>query len=60
MQQAILDDRAAWLTGTLGDFLNLDDYLGTRVSEETVRDLWNAGATASPSAAWACAPPRLA
>ena len=27
----------AWLTGLVGDFLNLDEYLGTRVSEETVR-----------------------
>jgi non-heme chloroperoxidase len=56
VQQAILDDRAAWLSGLLGDFLNLDDYLGTRVSEETVRNLWNAGAAASPFATWACPP----
>ena len=34
----------AWLTGLIGDFLNLDDYLGKRVSEETVRAMWNAGA----------------
>jgi non-heme chloroperoxidase len=34
VQQAILDDRFAWLTGLLGDFLNLDQYLGKRVSEE--------------------------
>ena len=38
----------------LGDFLNLDDYLGKRVSEETVRNNWNAGAAASPWATWAC------
>jgi non-heme chloroperoxidase len=56
VQQAILDDRLAWLTGLLGDFLNLDDYLGTRVSEETVRNAWNAGAGASPWATWACVP----
>jgi non-heme chloroperoxidase len=56
VQQAILDDRSAWLTGLLGDFLNLDDYLGTRVSEDTVRNLWNAGAGASPFATWACPP----
>jgi len=54
VQQAILDDRPAWLTGLLGDFLNLDDYLGKRVSEETVRNNWNAGAGASPYATWAC------
>jgi non-heme chloroperoxidase len=53
-RQAILDDRPAWLTGLLGDFLNLDDYLGKRVSEETVRNAWNAGAEASPIATWAC------
>ncbi len=54
VQQAILADRFAWLTGLLHDFLNLDDYLGKRVSKETVRALWNAGAEASPQATWAC------
>ena len=38
----------------LGDALNLDDYLGTRISEETLRSTWNAGADASPWATWAC------
>ena len=54
VRQAILADRPAWLTGLLADFLNLDDYLGERVSEETVRNSWNAGAEASPRATWAC------
>jgi non-heme chloroperoxidase len=54
VRQAILDDRPAWLTGLLADFLNLDDYLGKRVSEDTVRTMWNAGAAASPEATWAC------
>ncbi len=54
VRQAILEDRPAWLTALLGDFLNLDDYLGKRVSEETVRYSWNAGAAASPWATWAC------
>jgi non-heme chloroperoxidase len=54
VRQAILDDRPKWLTGLLGDFLNLDDYLGTRVSEETVRATWGAGVDASPWATWAC------
>jgi non-heme chloroperoxidase len=56
VQQTILDDRYAWLTGLVGDLLNLDDNLGTRVSEETVRVLWTAGADASPWATWACPP----
>jgi pimeloyl-ACP methyl ester carboxylesterase len=54
VQRAILDDRYAWLTGQLADFLNLDDHLGKRVSEETVRAAWAAGAEASPYATWAC------
>ena len=54
VQQAILDDRYAWLTGLIPDMLNLDQYLGKRVSEDTVRALWNAGAEASPYATWAC------
>jgi non-heme chloroperoxidase len=56
VQQGILDDRFAWLSGLIGDFLNLDDYLGKRVSEDTVRALWNAGAEASAYATWACVP----
>ena len=36
--------------------MNLDDYLGKRVSEDTVRSMWNAGAEASPVATWSCPP----
>jgi non-heme chloroperoxidase len=54
VQQAILNDRLAWWTGLLHDFLNLDQYLGSRVSEEAVRAAWDAGADASPYATWAC------
>ncbi|MCM4085084.1 alpha/beta fold hydrolase [Paractinoplanes hotanensis] len=54
VQQAILHDRPAWLTGLIGAMLNLDELLGKRVSEEAVRNLWNAGADASPEATWAC------
>ena len=56
VQQAILDDRYAWLTGLLGDLFNLDENLGSRISEETVRATWNAAADASPVATWACPP----
>jgi pimeloyl-ACP methyl ester carboxylesterase len=41
LQQAIRPAGFAWLTGLLRDFLNLDDYLGKRVSEDTVRASWN-------------------
>jgi pimeloyl-ACP methyl ester carboxylesterase len=54
VQQAILDDRFAWLTGMMENFLNLDDYQGTLVSADTVRAMWSAGADASPYATWAC------
>ncbi len=54
VQQAIVDDRYAWLTGLIADMLNLDDYLGKRVSEEAVRAMWGAGADASPLATRAC------
>jgi non-heme chloroperoxidase len=56
VQAAIRRDRFAWLTDLLGDLLNLDVNLGTRVSEETVRALWHAAADASPWATWACPP----
>jgi pimeloyl-ACP methyl ester carboxylesterase len=54
VQQAIVEDRFAWLTGMMGNFLNLDDYQGIRVSEDTVRAMWSTGAEASPYATWAC------
>ena len=60
VQQAILDDRYSWLTGLINDFLNLEDYQGTRVSEGTVRAMWNAGAEAGAYATWACPPGWLA
>jgi non-heme chloroperoxidase len=56
VQQAILEDRFKWLTGLLGDLFNLDENLGRRISEETVRSTWNAAADASPIATWACPP----
>jgi len=54
VQQAILADRGTWLTGLINDFLNLEDYRGTRVSDDTVRFLWNTGMEASPEATWGC------
>lgn len=56
VQQAILADRYAWLTGLTGDLFNVDDNLGKRISEETVRASWDAAADASPYATWACPP----
>lgn len=56
VQQAIVEDRYAWLTGLISDFVNLDEYRGKRVSDQTVQALWNAGSEASLYATWACPP----
>ncbi len=53
VQAEILADRPAWLTGLVGDLMNLDENLGDRVSEEMVRTIWDAAADASPWATWA-------
>ena len=44
----------AWLTGMDQNFLNLDENLGTRVSADTERYLWQTGMEASAEATWAC------
>ena len=46
VQQAISEDRFKWLTGLIGDLFNLDENLGHRISEETVRATWSAAADA--------------
>ena len=56
LQAAIAADRFAYLTAFYNDFYNVDVLLGTRVSEEAVRDSWNVAAGASPIATWACPP----
>src|SRR4051795_13768859 len=56
IQAAIAADRLAFLTAFFNDFYNLDELLGTRISEEAVRDSWNVGAGASPIGTYACPP----
>lgn len=53
LEQQAKDDRFAWFDGFFKNFYNLDDTLGTRISEAAVRGSWNVAATASPYAAWA-------
>jgi pimeloyl-ACP methyl ester carboxylesterase len=55
-QSAIAADRFAYLTAFFKDFYNLDEFLGTRISEEAVRDSWDVAAGASPVATYACPP----
>jgi non-heme chloroperoxidase len=50
----IAADRFAYQSKFLADFYNLDTFLGTRISEEVVRDSWNTAAGASPTGTAAC------
>lgn len=56
LQAAIAADRLAYLTAFFRDFYNLDTYLGSRISEEVVRDSWMVAAAASPAGTYACPP----
>ncbi|MFB7797623.1 alpha/beta fold hydrolase [Isoptericola sp. NPDC056134] len=49
-------DRLAYFTEWNVNFYNLDENLGTRISEEAVRDAWNTAAAASPTGTIACVP----
>ncbi len=53
VSEAVKKDRYAFFSGFYNDFFNLDENLGTRVSEEAVRNAWNvaAGSGAIASAA---------
>jgi non-heme chloroperoxidase len=49
-------DRYAWFTQFYQDFYNLDENLGSRISEEVVRSSWNVAAGAGARASWAVVP----
>jgi non-heme chloroperoxidase len=51
---ALESDRLAYFTEWNKNFYNLDENLGTRISEEAVRDAWNTAAGASPTGTIAC------
>jgi non-heme chloroperoxidase len=54
LQASIAKDRLAFLSSFFSDFYNLDQLLGTRISDEVVRDSWNVGAGASPRGTYEC------
>jgi non-heme chloroperoxidase len=56
IKDGLVADRLAFLTGWNQNFYNLDENLGTRISEEAVRDAWNTAAAASPAGTIACVP----
>lgn len=53
IEEAAKADRYAWFTQFYNDFYNLDENLGSRISEEVVRANWNTAATSAPVAAYA-------
>lgn len=54
IEQSVRGDRLAFLTQFFKNFYNLDQLLGSRISEEVVRDSWNVAAGASPTATHDC------
>jgi non-heme chloroperoxidase len=51
--EAATSDRYAWYTQFYKDFYNLDQTLGSRISEEVVRANWNTAVGSAPMAAYA-------
>lgn len=49
-------DRFAWFTQFYKDFYNLDENLGSRISEEAVTASWNTATGSAPVAAYAVVP----
>ena len=49
-------DRYAWFTDFFGNFYNLDENLGSRISEEAVRGSWDVAARSAAIAAYAVVP----
>ncbi|WP_030156228.1 alpha/beta fold hydrolase [Glycomyces sp. NRRL B-16210] len=51
--KAAREDRYAWFTQFYKDFYNLDDNLGSKISQEVVTANWNTATTSAPVAAYA-------
>jgi pimeloyl-ACP methyl ester carboxylesterase len=49
-------DRYAWFTQFYRDFYDLDETLGSRISEDVVRASWNTATMSAPVAAYAVVP----
>jgi pimeloyl-ACP methyl ester carboxylesterase len=49
-------DRFAWFTGFYQDFYNLDENLGSRISQEAVTASWNTATGSAPIASYAVVP----
>lgn len=53
---AAKNDRYAWYTQFFKDFYNLDENLGSRISQEAVTGSWNVAVGSAPVAAYAVVP----
>ncbi|WP_423462265.1 alpha/beta fold hydrolase [Promicromonospora sp. MS192] len=53
IEQAARSDRFAWFTQFYQDFYNLDENLGSRISQEAVTASWNTATGSAPVAAYA-------
>ncbi|MEU2003428.1 alpha/beta fold hydrolase [Rhodococcus sp. NPDC019627] len=53
IEAAAREDRFAWFDNFYKDFYNLDENLGSRISEAAVRNSWNVAAGSAPVAAYA-------
>ncbi|HEV6952175.1 MAG TPA: alpha/beta hydrolase [Promicromonospora sp.] len=56
IDQAARADRFAWFTQFYQDFYNLDETLGSRISQEAVTASWNTATQSAPVAAYAVVP----
>jgi pimeloyl-ACP methyl ester carboxylesterase len=54
IEAALTSDRLAYFTEWNKNFFNLDETLGSRISQEAVQDAWNTAASASPPGTIAC------
>ncbi|MEU4362388.1 alpha/beta hydrolase [Promicromonospora sp. NPDC023987] len=53
IEEAARADRFAWFTNFYQDFYNLDENLGSRISQEVVTASWNTATGSAPVAAYA-------
>ena len=56
IEAAARADRFAWFTNFYQDFYNLDENLGSRISQEAVTASWNTATGSAPVAAYAVVP----
>ena len=56
IETAAREDRYAWFTNFYSDFYNLEENLGSRISQEAVTASWNVAISSAPVAAYAVVP----